>query len=145
MAILFDAIPDVEEEHPALGEHAPRLCERGLPVRREHQAEPADDRAEARVLERQLQHIGFAPFDALATVEPVARIVEHRLAQIGGHQSQGRAQALAKPACDDAGAAGDLQDFPRRMFREALHEVGREGIHPDGAQAIVVLRTRKAC
>ena len=32
----------------------------------------------------------------------------------------------------------------RRAFREALHEVGREGIHPDGTQAIVVLRTRKA-
>jgi len=111
----------------------------------EHEAESADDRAEARVLERQLQRIGFAPFDALATVEPGARVVEHRLAQIGGHQSQGRVQALAKPACDDAGAAGDLQNFPRRAFREALREVGREGIHPEGTQAIVVLGTRKAC
>src|SRR6185295_13963977 len=81
----------------------------------------------------------LAPIDVLAPAQFAARIVKHRLAQVGGHQPDRRVEPLAQVARDQAGAAGDFKHRAGGFCREALRHIDGEGVEPGRTEAAVVV------
>src|SRR4029434_74243 len=115
--VLFDAVPDVEQENSALLEHAVGLPERRLLVGNEHDPEGTDHRTEFTIAEWQFGRIGLAPFDIPALAQFPTGIVQHRNAQVRGNQPYGGVEPFAQPSRHQAGPASDLQNIARRLGR----------------------------
>jgi len=138
--VFLYPVPYVEQQGAAVQEHPPRLLEHAPSIRDEHDAETADDRAERAVAEGQRERIRLPPFDAFAVAELAPRIVQHGGAQVGRDDADVRIDAFAQPPRHEAGAAGDLQEVAGGPARKATHEVGRERVEPERADAVVVVR-----
>src|SRR5215207_9657730 len=81
-------------------------------VRKEHQAELADDCIEAAIRKRQRGRIGGLELNFLAGLKLGARDLKHRRIEIGRHQTNALGQKIAQLARDYPGA-----QHPRRSAR----------------------------
>ena len=80
--IVFDGIPDTEDEVAARFQHAPRFAVGLRLVGEEHRPELADHGIEGLVGERQRLRIGRLPAHAVRR-NLLGGMVEHRLVQVG--------------------------------------------------------------
>src|SRR5205085_11080204 len=82
--------------------------------------------------------------DPLARRELVARVVHHRLADVGGDEARARIEAVAQVRGDKPGAAADLEHVARRFRGQARGEVAPERVEPRGSQVAVVVARHRA-
>src|SRR5687767_373922 len=85
------------------------------------------------------------PFDVFAIAKLLARVVEHRRADIRGDEAPRRIEALARMAREKPRAARNLQYVARRIARQAPRELGGMRIEPSRPEIlVVVLRPRES-
>ena len=107
--VVLDGVPHVEEVEPAGTKHPMRLAEAAGLVGEEHEPELAHDGVECAVGERQARPIRLLPVDPTgAHHDPGMR--DHRLVEIGGHESAAPIEPPGQPRGDNPGATGHLQD-----------------------------------
>ena len=107
---------DLEHAEPAAGaEHAAQLAQTGLEVLDVADAEADGRRVEARVLERQREHVALEPLDRAGLA---ARALEHRLREV-------EADHLARPTRESARARSPVPQQRRAHGRPGVRRPRR--------------------
>ena len=120
--VLFDPIPDIEDEDAVRTEHASRLRKCLRLIGKEHRAELADDGVELSVPKGKLHRVCLPPLHRTPDAGR-DRLIDHRLIQIGGDDRDAFGQRGRQGSRHHAGAGGDLEHAPQRPRSQATREV----------------------
>jgi hypothetical protein len=139
--VVVEGVPDVEEVDAGGAEDAAGLAHGRFFVGKEHDAVLADDGVEGGVVEGEGAGVGLGEREPGVVGEEAFGGGEHGLADVGGREMGGLGEGAEELACDDAGAAGELEDaggLGEVGGAEAVREVAGVGLEEEGAEGVVV-------
>ena len=100
-------------------------------------------RIELVVGKRKRAGVGDPPFEPRIRGDVGARDLEHRLAEIGGHEMTALRKARQQMTSDDARPGGDLEQPAAALENHTGGRVTRVGLEEHRAQAVVVILRRR--